>query len=337
MAKKHSRTEKRIAGDPLDPIGMYALLKRYFESLVRREYAAASIYKCRIHLNDFIDWAAERDVVQPAQVTHALVESYQRHLMHQIDNRGKTFSFRNQASRIGSLRVWFKWLDRNEHIDRNPTDRVELPRVARRLPKNILSHEEVEKVLDGPDVTTPRGLRDRAILETFYSTGVRRMELVRLTLGDLDVDRAVIVVREGKGKKDRTVPIGQRALLWVNRYLNEVRPKLVKCAGCYQLFVTIHGDVICGTQMSKLVKGYIDSAQIGKPGACHLFRHAMATQMLEGGADIRFIQEMLGHENLETTQIYTRVSIRKLQEVHTRTHPARNDRPEGPVVDDSRQ
>lgn len=182
-------------------------------------------------------------------------------------------------------------------------------------------------MLDGPDVMTPRGLRDRAILETFYSTGLRRMELVRLTLGDLDTERAVLVVRQGKGKKDRTVPIGQRALLWVSKYLEEVRPELVKRAGCYQLFVTIHGDEFCATQMSKLVKGYIDRAGINKVGSCHLFRHSMATEMLEGGADVRFIQEMLGHENLETTQIYTRVSIRKLQEVHTQTHPARNERP----------
>ena len=154
------------------------------------------------------------------------------------------------------------------------------------------------------------------------------MELIHLQTHDLDDERGVVTIRQGKNKKDRVIPIGQRALGWISKYLIEVRPDFVVDFGNSSLFLTSQGNGFSGSTMSQLVRQYVDSAAVGKTGSCHLFRHTMATLMLEGGADVRFIQEMLGHSNLETTQIYTRVSIRKLQEVHTQTHPAKNERKE---------
>ena len=174
-----------------------------------------------------------------------------------------------------------------------------------------------------PDLLAPR---DRAILETFYSTGIRRLELIHLGLYDIDLDRGTLMVRHGKGKRDRMLPIGERAVAWVEKYLNEVRPELATAQSEQALFLTNLGTLFHPNRLTALVRNYINATNIGKKGSCHLFRHSMATHMLENGADIRFIQAMLGHARMDTTQIYTQVSIKKLKEVHTLTHPARMKR-----------
>lgn len=326
MPKKGDRTEKLIAGDPTDPQGMNRLLVAYFEALLIRNYSPETIQKHRLQLNDFIVWCEDRDITRPSQVSRQVVQNYQRHLMRQIDKRGKPYSFRNQYSRVCSIRCWFKWLLKNEHVPYNPAADLDLPRLGQRLPKHVLTQNESEAILSQPDVRDAVGLRDRAILETFYSTGMRRMELCRLQVHDLDHERGVVTIRQGKGKKDRTIPIGKRALGWIEKYLTEVRPDFLVNLSEGALFLTTYGNEFSGSSMSKLVRDYVDLAAIGKTGSCHLFRHTMATLMLEGGADVRYIQAMLGHSNLETTQVYTRVSIRKLQQVHTDTHPAKNNR-----------
>ena len=166
------------------------------------------------------------------------------------------------------------------------------------------------------------GLRDRAILETFYSTGMRRKELLNLLLTDLDAQRGTVFIRQGKGRKDRLIPIGERACAWIEKYLWEVRPGLATPPDQGRLFLTVLGESFTPAGMTQLAHQYIERAGLGKSGACHVFRHTCATLMLEGGADIRYIQQLLGHASLETTQIYTQVSIRTLKAVHTATHPA---------------
>jgi integrase/recombinase XerD len=193
--------------------------------------------------------------------------------------------------------------------------------MAQPLPQP-LTEAEIARVLAQPDLTTPTGLRDRALLETAYSTGLRRMELIRLRCHELDLARGVCMVHEGKGKKDRVVPIGERAADWVLKYLDEARPELVAETGEGAVFLTGTGRPFHPNHCSRLVRGYVAAAGIRKRGACHLLRHTMATGMLEHGADVRVIQEILGHARLTTTQLYTRVSIRLLKAVHTATHPA---------------
>ena len=205
----------------------------------------------------------------------------------------------------------------------NPAADLELPRAEKRLPRHVLTGAQAERVLGLPDVAQALGLRDRAILEAFYSTGMRRMELLGLKLYDLDQDRGTVFIRQGKGKKDRMIPMGDRAFSWVRRYLEEARPSLALTPDDGTVFLTNVGLVFEPNRLTQMVRDYVDKAETGKTGACHLFRHTCATLMLEGGADIRFIQQLLGHEKLETTQIYAQVSIRMLKEVHTRTHPAR--------------
>jgi integrase/recombinase XerD len=161
------------------------------------------------------------------------------------------------------------------------------------------------------------------MLEVLYSTGMRRMELIHLTLFDIDAERGTVMIRQGKGKKDRMIPIGERAIAWVDKYRDDVRTGLSTGADEGTLFLTHLGEAFAPNRLTQMVRDYIAAADIGKTGSCHLFRHTMATLMLENGADIRYIQAMLGHAELSTTQIYTQVSIRQLKAIHTATHPGR--------------
>ena len=228
------------------------------------------------------------------------------------------------------MRSWFKWLAQQRHVLHNPASELQLPKLPHRLPKYVLNVQEAEAILNTTNVRQLFGLRDRAMLETLYSTGIRRMELINLQLPDLDIERGVITVRLGKGQKDRVVPIGARALAWTEKYIAEARPDLVTNETERALYLTKFGEPFSASSVSQLVGAYVAKANTGKTGSCHLFRHTMATLMMDNGADLRFIQEMLGHAKLDTTQIYTRVSVAKLKQVHDHTHPARLDRGKGP-------
>jgi integrase/recombinase XerD len=321
---KRKSTRKQITGDPKDPQGMIALMEQFFEWMQVKNFSDQTVETRRRQLGYFIDWAAARGIIHPAEVTKPIVERYQRYMYHYRKRNGDPLSFQSQNSRLVPIRTWFRWLCRNNHILYNPASDIELPKLEQRLPKNVLTASEAEQVINQANVTEKLGLRDRAILETFYSTGVRRLELINLCPYDIDVQRGTLMVRLGKGKKDRIIPIGDRALAWIDRYVIEVRPGLlVGDRGLDRLFLSHVGKPFTPTRMTEIVRQYVNSADIGKRGSCHLFRHTMATLMLENGADIRFIQAMLGHSRLDTTQIYAQVSVRKLKEIHTATHPAR--------------
>lgn len=273
-------------------------------------------------LDRFIRWCDEHGIDRPQEVTRPILQRYQRHLYHYRKADGAPLSFSTQANRLYPLVAFFKWLARENHILTNPASDLDLPKQPRQLPKHLLSVAQVEAIINQPDIETPMGLRGRAILETLYSTGIRRAELTHLKLYDIDLERGSLMVRAGKGGKDRLVPIGERACAWVRKYLTEVRPLLITEPDHGYLFVTDYGAVFEKNRLSDMVQKYVRHAGF-KSGACHLFRHAMATHMLENGADIRYIQTILGHSELSTTQIYTQVSIVKLKEIHTATHPAK--------------
>ena len=181
--------------------------------------------------------------------------------------------------------------------------------MEKRLPQEALSLGEVERLLAVPDVADPLGVRDRAMLELFYSTGMRRAELCRLELSDLHAERRTVHVRKGKGKKDRMVPVGQRAALWVERYLQETRPRLCLDTRTQALFLTGYGGAVQSRRSQPHGDGLAGTGRLQAQRAAATFlRHTCATHMLENGADIRYIQQLLGHEKLDTTAIYTEVS-----------------------------
>ncbi len=312
--------------DPCEASGFYPYLQRFLDWSASRGYTEHTTAARADHLKRFIRWCAERSLDRPQDVTRPILERYRRHLYHYRKESGEPLSFATQQQRLLPLRAFFKWLSRENLILSNPASELELPRVHRRLPAHILSREDVERVMAQTAIHGELGVRDRAILETLYSTGIRRSELANLKLYDLDLKNGSLLVRQGKGQKDRYVPLGKRAIEALRRYLEDLRPELVVEPDEGYVFLHEFGEPFEKNRLSDLVKRYLLAAGIDKPGSCHLFRHAMATQMLENGADIRFIQAILGHAQLTTTEIYTHVTIAKLKEVHALTHPAERER-----------
>jgi integrase/recombinase XerD len=306
-----------------DPQSLPGMAEKYLEWMATTNYSPGTIRDRRVHLGYFFTWCEERGLTKPHEITKPIIERYQRYLFHYRKIRdGKPLPVRTQHARLVPIRTYFKWLARKNHILYNPASDIDMPRTEFRLPRQVMAASEAEMVINVPDVTELLGLRDRAILETFYSTGIRRAELARLSIYDLDAERGVLMIHQGKGGKDRMVPIGERAIQWVQKYLYEVRPRLVLFPDQGTLFLTGQGGSFNQDSLTALVRDYVKRSDCGKKGSCHLFRHTMATLMLENGADLRTIQEILGHANLATTQIYTHVSIQRLKEVHNLTHPA---------------
>jgi integrase/recombinase XerD len=300
------------------PIGRAA--EEYLAWLESHGYAKTTVVSRAHHLADLVEFLESRDITEPSAVTFAALESYQRHLFLHRKANGGPLSFRTQAQRIIPVKGLFSFMVSHGLVPIDPAAGIVLPKAEHRLPEATLSADEADAVIAGPDVTTPLGVRDRAILEVLYSTAIRRAELIALKVWDVDHDRGTLFVRHGKGARDRYVPIGPRALLWVARYCELVRPRLA-AADSDTLFLANTGEAICADWLSRTVTAYVRAGAPQKRGSCHLFRHTAATLMLEGGADIRYVAEMLGHAKLETTAIYTRVSIAKLRAVHQATHP----------------
>ena len=305
------------------------MITAYLASAQAQGYATSTLASRRLHLQQFGAWCATRGLLAAPELTPAVLERYQAWLAERPHGEGASLSRATQANKLTAVRMLLAWATRTKRIVVNPAAELVLPTLPKRLPRAVLSVAEVERIVAMPDVTTLLGLRDRAILEVLYSTGIRRMELVGLDLSDLDAERGALFVREGKGRKDRVVPIGARAIQWTHRYLDRVRTLLMQRAlptpERHALFLSARGRRIRATKLTDRLHAYLVEAGITKPGSVHIFRHTMATLMHDAGADIRDLQEMLGHAQLSTTEIYTHVSIERLKAVHTRTHPARID------------
>jgi len=300
------------------------ILKEQFLQWMRiRNCTDRTVQSWTYRMGRFTGWCADRGVECLTDVTPDLLAAYRRYLYHYRNEKTNApLRFSTQVSYLIPLRRWFLWLTNEGHIPENVAADLELPKEERRLPSDVLTADEVETLLNQTDVTTPLGLRDRAIMETFYSTGIRCSELARLEVYDLEADRGIVKITQGKGHKDRVVPIGERALSWIAKYSSDARPAFVSRTNQATLFVSRWGRPLCRTNLSAFVKNYMLAAGINKRGACHLLRHTAATLMMENGADLRALQLFLGHERLDTTQIYTHVSITRLKAIHKRTHPA---------------
>lgn len=298
------------------------LMAEYLEWGAVKHLSVRTSESRRVLLEYFLTWARARGIERAEEVTRSVLESYQRWLYHYRTRAGSALSVGTQQKRILAVRGFFSWCVKSRRLEANPASELELPRMPYGLPKDILRAEEVERVLAQQQVGSAEGLRNRAILEVFYSSGMRRMELSELKVADVDLKRGLARIRKGKGGKERLVPIGARACEWVRRYLDEVRPALMRPPDCMRLFVSVNGVEMTPDSLSMMVRRTIKKSGVQKSGSCHILRHSMATLMMENGADLRAIQEMLGHSSLSTTEIYTHLSIKRLQQVHEQTHPA---------------
>lgn len=328
--KKRQLRKRREGGWPTQEKpdnALMAYVHLYLDWLGMTGSTAQTLTTHERNLTRFVRWFDLRGLSQPEHITRAVLETWQRHLYLYRKDDGQPLAIRSQQALLMSIRGLCRWLARERYVQYNAASELVLPRKPYALPKVVLSVAQVERLMAQPDVSAMTGVRDRAMLEVLYSTGMRRMELAGLQMSDVDLDTRTAMIRCGKGRRDRLIPLGERACYWVGRYLSEERACLIVRADEWALFLTDYGTAFTLGQLGATVTRYMRRAGMAK-GSCHALRHACATHMLENGADVRFIQVLLGHADLTSTQIYTRVAIGKLQQVHAATHPARLQRDE---------
>lgn len=319
--KRTPRRHVAIPGDPADPDGFYVAIGEWIEWLESHNYAPQTVMDRSWNLANFVNWAELRGISRPCEVTLPMLEAYQRHVSLRRKSDGMPLAHSTQVKALVPLRTFFAWCTRSHRILYNPASEMVLPRKEHPLPSATLNIGEAEAVLGIPDISMPIGLRDRAMLEVLYATAMRRGELVGLDLRDVDLHRGWATLRRTKNKWDRVVPMGERATAWVIEYLDRSRPELLIGEDPGALFLAANGERLGPKWLSSQVRHYVKASGVRKPGSCHLLRHTCATLMMEGGADIRYVQELLGHRDLSSTHIYTRVAPERLAAIHAATHP----------------
>lgn len=322
MALRTRRHQGRRPGAlGIEKSPFFPFLMSYLEAQKVNGVSPDTLRRRLFAMRRFIRWGQERNYTHPRDITREILDRYKAYLYYYRKRDGSALKQSSQNVMLTPIKSFFRWMARENHLRYSPANEWEIPKKRHLLPTTIMPYETVESVLALPDLTTPQGIRDRAILEVFYSTGIRRFELCVLEVAKVDTKNLSVNIREGKGLRSRVIPIGERAAKWVEKYKQEVRPLLLSPLAGDTLFLTDFGEPFGRAYMGALIRKYLDKAEVEARGACHLFRHAMATHMHDNGADIRNIQAMLGHVDLTSTQIYTRVSIAKLRQVHAATHP----------------
>ena len=310
------------------PKRQWPILKaRYLEHLKALNYAPRTIESIESHLRFFLDYLENETKAEDlSSLSYEDMAAYQNWLYFSEWNKGKKsvpLSTATQLLRLSAVMGFFKHLFKQGVLLSDPAASLEQPKRRKSLPRGILTGKQVLALMGAPDTETPLGLRDRAILELLYATGMRNEELRSLRIGDVDREMGQIRVT-GKGMKDRVVPAGRIAMNWLFLYLEKARPALVAGADRSLLFITKTGRKITGLNLIDLVRKY--AVKAGLPGTItpHALRHTCATHLLQAGADIRVIQVLLGHSSLSTTEIYTHVDITDLKKVHRACHPREN-------------
>ncbi|MDI6802625.1 MAG: site-specific tyrosine recombinase XerD [Bacteroidota bacterium] len=271
------------------------------------------------NIGRYIHFLESKKIVSPESITEEILSSYLKSLSKLL------LSARSISQNISAIRGFHKFLIGDEITKNNPAHDLTTPKLPKNLPE-VLTLPEVEVILAKPDTTQPLGTRDRAILETLYATGMRVSELLILKQSDINTEFGVVRVF-GKGSKERLIPIGRSALEWIKKYKKNVRINLMNVQKRLQhkssdvLFLNAHGRQMTRMAVWNIVDRYTREARIEKPVHPHTFRHSFATHLLEGGADLRAVQEMLGHSDISTTEIYTHIDKEYLKEVHKTFHP----------------
>ncbi len=268
----------------------------------------------RRDLNKFAAWLEQHRNATLLQCTHADIQGFLAHLV--VEQKAKATS---TSRAISSLKRLYQYQLRQGKISVDPTLQIATPKLPRSLPKS-LTEQDVELLLNAPDINTPLGLRDRTMLEVLYASGLRVSELVGLTVAQASLSEGVVRVM-GKGSKERLVPLGEEALDWLKRYLAEARPTLLAGKVSNAMFVTQRGEGMTRQMFWYLIKKHAKHGGLGKPLSPHTLRHAFATHLLNHGADLRVVQLLLGHADISTTQIYTHVARERLKQLHATHHP----------------
>lgn len=273
-------------------------------------------------LKSLITFFDNEDIHQIEEITRDVMADYQEDTAFRLTARGTLLSLSTQEKLIVIARSFCRYLKERDLLVHNPAGHLKPPRQSKKLPKVILSTEEINTLVKTPDTRTRQGFRDRVILEILYDTGIRRSELANLATADIDLKDGFVHIRSGKGDKDRVVPVSLRVCKLVQNYLAFVRPDYIKAKDSGHLILNRSGNKMVPNGIYVVVKKIGESSGIRKNITTHTIRHTCATHMLRNGAPIRYIQEMLGHESLDSTQVYTRVTINDLKQVHAKYHPS---------------
>ena len=280
---------------------------------VERGLSENTIASYGIDLKLFLEYLRENEIPSFKQVNKEVIVNYMQ--SEKNNNKANSSILRS----VSSLRKFFQYLAQEKIIEKDPMLVIDTPKKKQHLPQ-VLTKEEVEKLLHSPNTGQVLGLRDRAMLELMYATGLRISEIINLKLEDLHLTIGTLQTL-GKGHKERIVPVGDEAIKWINRYLEEARPKLLKQKRSNYLFLNFHGNNLTRQGVWKNLKAEVRKAGIQKNITPHTLRHSFATHILENGADLRIVQELLGHADISTTQIYTHLSNKQLADIYNRAHP----------------
>ena len=272
----------------------------------------------------------EEDICQVSDILPEHITGYHAYLQYNKLNRNNTWlSSVTIRSRLQTVKTFYQVMHQERLIEHDYAPLIIMPKSKRGLPKHVPSEKDMQMLLDSIKPVNVMTTRDRAILELLYATGVRNRELRELRVENLDFDEKTLFVN-GKGSKDRVVPVGDWVLPYLREYLEAVRPKLINPRMPEEwLFLSKNGRIITNGNMGDLIRKYTTRAGIDSPITPHSFRHACATHLLKGGADIRYVQELLGHADLSATQIYTKIDISFLKQAHKRFHPREKQEPDG--------
>ncbi len=294
---------------------MELFLKEYLAHIkLEKNLSQNTVSSYKIDINAFISFLKDSGIDDPSDISSDHIGSFFKTLK-ELGLLGSS-----SARYFSSLKGFFLYLLKNKYIVKNPIEKITAPRISKKLP-GVLDVNEVEKILSAPDANDKLGLRDKAMLELFYACGTRVSELINIKVNDLFFEDEIIRVF-GKGSKERLIPVGSSAVKWVGEYLKKSRPLLMKKSKSENnLFLNSRGSKLSRMGVWKMIDRYVKQAGIEKDVHPHTFRHSFATHLLEGGADLRAVQEMLGHADISTTQIYTHIDRDYIKQVHKQYHP----------------
>ena len=280
---------------------------------VERGLSNNTIISYREDLNAYLDFMSGRHIDALSKIHREDITNFM------LNQKDKGISANSVARRLAAIRMFHRFLAREKVLKSDPTNLIDSPKLWKKI-QDTLTLNEIEALISQPDIRDKQGIRDKAILETLYATGMRVSEAVNLKIDNVNLDIGFLRCI-GKGNKERVIPLGKKAILSLKRYLEVSRPHFLKNRTCEFIFVSRFGKKISRQSFWKLIKRYARQARIKKPIRPHILRHSFATHLLERGADLRAVQEMLGHSNISTTQIYTHINRDRLKSIHRQFHP----------------
>jgi integrase/recombinase XerD len=297
------------------------LTARFMRDMELRNLSPRTVREAPFSLKPLARFLEQRQALDIASATATLLHDFQHWLFYQPTRYGTMRSVSSQNRVLGTVKSFFKFLHHDGYLPANPAAALQYGREPQSLPRSVLTPQEAKRIIDSIDTSTALGYRNRAIMEVFYATGIRRNELLNLTLADVNFEEELLRINHGKGGKDRVVPLSSLACKFLETYIKGVRPEWAHKTGTDRLFLSWRGRPLDGNTLRLWVQACARRAGVKKRMTCHVWRHTCATHLLKNNANLRHVQEILGHSLLSTTERYLHLTITDLKEAHRKFHP----------------